>query len=203
MGRPLRVGLTGGIGSGKSHVAGLFAKLGAPVIDADEVAREHTAAGAAGLSDLVSVLGPEILDPRGALRRDLARRLIFEDSERRRKVEHLLHPRIRATMHARAQAIHAPYCLLVIPLLVEGRQTDLVDRVLLIDASRETQIRRVRARDQLGETEIGRILDAQASRHERLLAADDLIENDDDGRDLMPVVERLHHHYVTLGQALS
>lgn len=202
MGRPLRVGLTGGIGSGKSHVARLFATLGAPIIDADQIAREHTQAGTEGLADMVALLGPEILDVHGALRRDVARKLIFEDSHRRRLVENALHPRIRATMHERAQQVRGPYCILVIPLLVESRQIDLVDRVLLIDASPETQIRRVRARDTLSTPEIGRILDAQASHSERLQAADDIIENNDEGRDLMPVIERLHRHYVTLGQAL-
>jgi len=198
VGRPLRVGLTGGIGSGKSYVASLFAQLAVPVIDADQIAREQSAPGTEGLAGIVALLGPQVLDAQGLLRRDMVRELIFKDPERRRLIEDLLHPRIRAVMEERTRHIRAPYCLLVIPLLTEAHQRDLVDRVLVVDASVETQIRRVRQRDTLTIPEVNRILDAQASRESRLQIADEVIENDDETRDLIPTVKRLHERYLAL-----
>ncbi len=173
-----RVGLTGGIASGKSTVAALFAARGVTVIDTDRIAREVVEPGASALEALVDALGSEILDGDGRLDRAGLRRRMFRDAATRKSIESMLHPAILAELERQARDAPGPYQVFVIPLLVEGRREDLVDRVLAVDCAPETQVRRLMERD--GETRAGalRMLEAQASREERLAAADDVIGND-------------------------
>ncbi|MHB1942829.1 MAG: dephospho-CoA kinase [Acidiferrobacteraceae bacterium] len=197
----LRVGLTGGVGAGKSHVASLFSVLGVPIIDADEIARALTAPGASALSEIVDAFGQEMLDSTGVLRRDVLRRRVFGHPEERRILEGILHPPVRATMEARTQTLDAAYCVMVIPLLIESGMRDFVDHVLVVDASPEVQIERVLRRSGLSRMEAERIMAAQADRQMRLKAADDVIENNMDGVDLSPQVHALHKKYLELAEA--
>ncbi|MEX0734397.1 MAG: dephospho-CoA kinase [Steroidobacteraceae bacterium] len=174
----LRVGLTGGIASGKSTVASLFTERGATVIDTDRIAREVVEPGMPTLAALVNALGGGILDRDGRLDRAALRRRLFADAVTRRTVESILHPVILAELDRQAGRAQGPYQVLVVPLLVDGRHEGLVDRVLVVDCSEETQIRRLMARD--GETRENAIhmLASQVSRELRLAAADDVIVND-------------------------
>lgn len=174
----LRIGLTGGIASGKTTVARLFADKGATVIDTDRIARDVVEPGMPALTALVNALGGGILDDNGRLDRAGLRRRLFADPVTRRTVESILHPAILAELEHRATRASGPYLVLVVPLLVDGRHEGLVDRVLVVDCSEETQIRRLTERD--GETrgDAIRMLASQISRERRLAAADDVIEND-------------------------
>ena len=179
----LRVGLTGGIASGKSRVAELFSARGVPVVDADVLAREVVAPGSDGLDAVVAAFGAEVLDHDGALNRARLRQHIFADDAARKRLEAILHPRIRERMD-RALAAHAeaghPWALAVIPLLVETGQQGRFDRILVVDASEATQIARLAARDGATEGDARAILARQARRAERLRHADDVIANDAD-----------------------
>lgn len=197
----LTVALTGGIGSGKSTVADRFARLGVPIIDADVLARELTAPGEPALEAIRAAFGPGVIQPDGGLDRAALRRTVFADATARRRLEAILHPRIRARMLAWLGEIHAPYAVLVIPLLFETGQTDLADRILLVDLPEDEQIRRVRARSGLAETEIRRILASQTSRAVRLAGTDDQIDNSGDLAALETQVERLHRFYLGLAEA--
>jgi len=196
----LIVGLTGGIASGKSTVARLFAQLGVPVLDADAIARELVAPGRPALDRIVQDFGGGVLDPDGGLDRPRLRNLIFAHPDRRRRLEGILHPLIRKEMEARMRNLNAPYCVLVIPLLVETGQEDLVHRVLVVDVPEQEQIRRCEARDGLSRAEITAILAAQATRAQRLASADDVIVNDGTPADLKARVSELHRTYLTLAE---
>jgi dephospho-CoA kinase len=191
----LVVGLTGGIGSGKSAAAELFAALGAPVIDADRVAREVVEPGTAGLDAVVALLGPEALDSAGGLNRALVRERMFADPELRRRLETVIHPRVRSRIEAWLEAQDAPYAVLVIPLLLEAGQTDLVDRVLVVDVPEPVQMERAAGRDGVEPGRIRAIMEAQCSRAERLAAADDVIDNSGAPERLEEQVRRLHDRY--------
>jgi len=192
----LRIGLTGGIGSGKSTVAALFARHGAPVIDTDVIARELVEPGQPALQEIVDRFGPEMLDPNGRLNRSRLGERVFSDASERLALESILHPRIRATVAARLGSLDAPYCIVVIPLLVEtGAMATMVDRVLVVDSPEEQQITRVAARDHLTDARIRAILKVQATREERLAQADDVIVNDRDIGSLEAAVANLHDRY--------
>lgn len=195
----LKIGLTGGIGSGKTTVANYFAALGVPVIDADQIARELVSPGRPALQAIVNSFGPAVLDSAGHLDRARLRAMVFGAEARpgqRQLLESILHPLIRAEMQRRAQAMTARYGLLSIPLLVEGGQTDQVERILVVDAPEAMQYQRVRQRDNtLSEAEITAILRAQASRRQRLAVADDVIVNDADLENLRQQVLTLHQFY--------
>lgn len=196
----LIVGLTGGIGSGKSTVAERFAARDVPVIDADVIAREVVEPGTPGLARIVEAFGRDILDENGRLDRSRLGARVFQDPESRKRLEAILHPLIRAEMQRRITHITAPYCVLVIPLLIETGQTDLVHRVLVVDTPRELQYRRVAARDNRPRAEIEAILDVQAGREDRLAAAHDVIVNDADLDALDRQVARLHQRYLELSR---
>jgi dephospho-CoA kinase len=191
----LRVGLTGGIASGKSTVATLFAERGATVLDTDRISREVVAAGMPALGALVSALGGGILASDGSLDRAALRRRIFSDEAARLKVESILHPEIMAELDRRSKRAPGPYQLFVIPLLVERGYERAVDRVLVVDCEEETQIARLVARD--GETRENALamLATQASREQRLAAADDVIENDGGRKALAGQVAALDRKY--------
>lgn len=177
----LRVALTGGIASGKSLVADTFARLGAPVVDADVIAREVVAPGSEGLAAVVDAFGGGVLAADGTLDRARLRRYVFRDDDARRRLEGILHPLIRRRMEERLDehaASGAPYAIAVIPLLVETGQCGAFDRVLVVDAPTDVQIERVMERDGISEAEARSIVERQAGRHERLAHADDVITND-------------------------
>lgn len=195
----LRVGLTGGIGSGKSTVAGLFAARGVPVIDADEIARRLTQPGEPAVDEIAATLGVDLIRDGTLDRRRLAAR-VFQNSADRQRLESILHPRIRAAMQEEIKRLTAPYCLLVIPLLIETGQRNLVDRVLVVDVDERTQIDRIRRRDARGDAEIHAILAAQVSRARRLQEADETVTNDGDTAALESQVEALHRKYLELAE---
>ena len=196
----LRIGMTGGIGSGKSTVAALFAARGVPVIDADMIARELVEPGQPALADIVAAFGADVLDADGRLDRARLRTRVFNDAAQRAHLETLLHPRIHAVMAARATAQTAPYVLLVIPLLFEAGQRDLVDRVLVVDVSEAQQRARVAARDQLAPEQINAVLAAQLNREQRIASADDVIDNSGDAVALERQVDMLHRRYLGLAK---
>jgi len=194
----LRIGLTGGIGSGKSTIAALFAEHGVPVIDADIIAHQLTLPGTSASTQVLQEFGPDIADTNGGIdRRRLAQR-IFHDRNERARLEGILHPLIRTEMLRQQDNLDAPYCLLVIPLLFEAGQMDLVDRVLVADVDESTQITRIAARDGRSEAEIRAILSSQTDRGHRLKMADDCITNTGDLTDLKAKVETLHQKYLAL-----
>lgn len=196
----LTLALTGGIGSGKSTVARHFAQLGAEVIDTDLLARELVLPGSAALAEIVAAFGAEMLTAEGGLDRPLLRERVFADPTARHRLEAILHPRIRAMMLERLAAVTAPYAVLVIPLLLETRQRDIADRVLVVDLPEAEQVRRVRDRDGLEEDAIYRILGAQVDRATRLEAADDIIDNSGPPDALWGQIQQLHQWYLTLSQ---
>lgn len=199
--RPLRIGLTGGVASGKSTVAQLFGALGVPVIDADQVAREVVAPGTALLAQVLERFGAQLARPDGSLDRAALRRLVFKQAERRRELEALLHPAIRARTEELASRAAGPYQILVIPLLVETGARARFDRVLLVDCPPQLQLERLQARDGCDAQQARALLASQASRSERLAAADDVILNDIDAAALAPQVAALHRKYRSLARA--
>lgn len=198
MTRPLRVGLTGGVASGKTAVADAFAALGVPVLDADAIAREVVAPGRPALAGIVDAFGPGVLDALGALDRRALRERVFRDPDARRRLESLLHPAIWQELDRQSAAAGGAYLVLVIPLLVETGATGAVDRVLVVDCPVETQLARLAERD--GETEAaGRaMLAAQATRAARLAAAHDVLVNDGTLEELRHKVAALDRSYRAL-----
>lgn len=197
----LRVGLTGGIGSGKSTVATLFTRHGAPVIDTDEIARTLATPDTPTHREIVSAFGREVLGATGEIDRARLRKIVFSNTDERRRLEAILHPRIRAEVTARITASRAAYCLVVAPLLIEAGFTDLVDRILVIDADDSLRLERTKARSGLSEAEIRGIMSSQLDRQERLRQANDVITNNSDIAHLEREVARLHGTYLTLASA--
>ena len=196
----LIVGLTGGIGSGKSAAAQHFARLGVPIIDTDLIARQLVEPGQVALTEITQQFGHEVLTSDGQLNRAILRQLIFTDSSKRQTLEAILHPRIRAEMLRQASLLNASYTIFVIPLLVEAEQRPLVNRVLVVDCDDEIRRQRLKQRDQMNDTDITRAFAAQASRTQRLTIADEIINNDGDIHQLLRQVEQLHHHYTQLAE---
>lgn len=196
---PFVVGLTGGIASGKTTVADLFQQhFCVDIVDADIVARQVVEPGTPGLTAIADHFGPAILNNDGTLNRARLRELIFSQPEQKQWLNSLLHPMIRAEMQRQLAAVRSPYALLVVPLLVENNLQAMTDRILVVDVSPETQIRRTMARDQVSQKQAEAILAAQAGRKERLALADDVILNDDSNQELLSQVTRLHHEYLRL-----
>lgn len=194
---PYCVGLTGGIGSGKSTVAAHFVRLGADLIDTDAIARELTAPGGGALPELCATFGQNILAADGALDRAAMRQLVFSDPAARQRLEAILHPRIRELALARSQASQAPYVLFDVPLLAESPAWQAhCARILVVDCPIELQISRVMARNDLPRAEVERILASQASRTERLAIADDVIDNSGDRTHLEAQIPPLHQYYL-------
>jgi dephospho-CoA kinase len=200
MGCRLRIGLTGGIASGKSTVAQRFVELGVPVIDADAAAREVVAPGKPGLAAVSERFGPRVLAENGELDRRALRDLIFKNPGSRRDLEAILHPLIRADMEESAEAAIGPYVVMAIPLLVEGGSHDRVDRILVIDVDEMDQLKRVIARDGCTPEQAQAILASQASRSARLAVADDVLLNTGTVTDLRQAVDQLHTRYLQLAE---
>jgi dephospho-CoA kinase len=203
MPKRLRIGLTGGIASGKSTVAQRFIDLGVPVVDADEAARAVVAPGTPGLAKVVERFGGGLIAANGELNRRALRDLIFSDPSARRDLEGILHPLIRAYMEKNAQMAVGPYVVMAIPLLVEGGSRDHVDRILVVDVDEAVQLQRVMARDSSTPEQARAILASQASRSARLAAADDVLPNTGSVTDLRQGVDRLHQRYLRLADTQS
>jgi dephospho-CoA kinase len=196
---PFTVCLTGGIGSGKSTVGREFEALGVTVIDTDALAHSLTAPGGAAIPAIRAAFGDGYLTPEGALDRKRMRELVFADSGARRRLEAILHPMIRTESERLAAQATSPYVILMIPLLVEsGRPRERCRRILVVDCTEEEQIRRVMERSQLARAEVESILASQATRADRLAAADDVIDNSGDPAALPARVAALHHAYLAL-----
>ncbi len=200
------VGLTGGIGSGKSAAADLFAAHGVPLVDTDAIAHALTNAGGAAMPAILAEFGDAVVAADGALDRAAMRAVVFADESTkppaRKRLEAILHPLIRAESERQlAAASAAPYAMLVVPLLIEsGSYRERVNRIAVVDCREETQIARVMSRSGLARAEVERILAAQATRAERLAAADDIIDNDGAIAALPPRIERLHADYLALAR---
>ncbi|MGM0563616.1 MAG: dephospho-CoA kinase [Pseudomonadota bacterium] len=193
------VGITGGIGSGKTTVADLFADLGTPVIDADQASRTIVEPGQPALSQIVDVFGRHILRNDGHLDRPALRDIVFSAPEKRQQLEAITHPAIRQHMMQQLRQSQGPYALMVIPLLIDTGHWEMIDRVLVVDVDEHNQLERVMQRDGLSEEQVRNIFDAQISREERLAAADDIILNAHDMDHLRQEVAHLHALYSVYG----
>ncbi|MDH5472029.1 MAG: dephospho-CoA kinase [Gammaproteobacteria bacterium] len=196
----LVIGLTGGIGSGKSTVAELFRKRKIPIIDTDILARELVRPGQPALNEIIQTFGDTVIHKNGELDRQTLARLTFQNESARKKLEAILHPKIRQLMTEQINSVSAPYVIAVIPLLIEAGQTDLVNHILLVDCPEEIQIHRVKQRDNRDEQQIREILNAQASRQTKIAMADDIIENQGELSDLDAKIEKLHQKYLLMSQ---
>jgi dephospho-CoA kinase len=187
--------LTGGIASGKSAVAGMFAELGIPVIDTDVIAREVVAPGQPALDEIRARFGAHMIDASGKLDRAAMRSLVFSDDDARAELEAILHPRIGLETRRQAEAAGGPYQLIVVPLLAGSPLRQFVDRVLVVDCDEDTQMQRLRRRDNETAENAQRILAAQASREERLAIADDTIDNGGELEATQAAVSQLDQRY--------
>ncbi len=194
----LKVGLTGGIGSGKSTVARIFSDLNVPVLDADEIAHHLVEIGQPALTQIQQAFGLEILNSDGSLNRKELRDLVFTNSRQKQKLEAILHPLIYAVLNAELEQQSAPYCIISIPLLFETKMMHFVDRILVIDCPVQVQIERVTARDKLSLERIHSIINSQVSRAHRKEHADDLINNSGTDYRLAEQVKKLHNLYLSL-----
>ncbi len=194
----LKIGLTGGVASGKSTVADLFRALGAPLIDTDVLAREVVEPGEAGLDAVCKAFGPDVLTEDGRLDRRKLRSIVFADDEKRRRLEAILHPLIRERVIAELGRLDAPYVIIAVPLLIETDFAKLVDRILVVDVPVDVQLDRLMARDGSTRAEAQAIIDAQVDRETRLAHADDVIDNSGDLASTRAQVETLHRRYLQL-----
>ncbi len=190
------VGVTGGIGSGKSTAADRFRQLGVPVIDADVVARQIVEPGMPALQEIINAFGESVANDRGELDRAELRKIIFSDSNRKSQLEAILHPRIYAEILRLLSELSTSYAIVVIPLLAESNREYPLDRILVIDVPSDVQISRVTTRDDQSTEEVERIISSQASRHSRLTIADDVIENIGSKDDLYERVNAMHLTYL-------
>jgi dephospho-CoA kinase len=196
----LIIGLTGGIGSGKSTVAKLFSERGVTVIDTDQLARDVTQPGQPALQAIADKFGSTILQADGSLNRTALRKIIFADESKRIWLEKLLHPLILTEMKKQAESAKSPYCIVVIPLLLETEPNPIISRILVIDTTEKEQIKRTQIRDNSTENEVKSIIGTQANRVQRLSAAHDVIENNGSVAELLPQINRLHGFYLALSQ---
>ncbi len=199
-GHPLRIGLTGGIASGKSTVADMFRAHGVPIVDTDVIAREVVQPGQPALDDIRHEFGDDVISEDGGLDRAELRRIVFSDDDARRRLEAITHPRIGEAARAQAASAGGAYQIIVVPLLVNSALRGFVDRVLVVDCDEDTQIRRLVERDSEAEGQARRMLAAQSSRDERLAIADDVITNTTSIEDTRRQVDALHRKYYGLSQ---
>lgn len=199
----LRIGLTGGIASGKSTVADFFAALGVPVIDTDVIAREIVKPGEPALDEIRFAFGDDVINADGSLDRTQLRKIVFADDALRARLESILHPRIRDVALQQASLAAGPYVIIVVPLLFESPMKDAMNRILVVDCDEETQLQRLTTRDQESEEQARRIIAAQASRAERLSIADDVITNENNLADTRSAVRSLHEYYLSLAAQIT
>ena len=195
---PFRVVLTGGIASGKSAVATEFSKLGVPIIDTDDLAREVVEPGQPALTAIVERFGPDVLDSQGGLDRRRMRERIFQNPVDRQALEAIVHPAIRAVQQAKTLTASGPYQVHVVPLLLDTRSQSLYDRVLVVDCPRETQLARLLRRDGITQQLAERMLAAQATREQRLAIADDVLDNNGTIDELPEKIAALDQRYLQL-----
>ena len=196
----LRVGLTGGVGCGKSTVADHFRDLGVPIIDSDEIARQVVAPGRRALQEIVGEFGREMLRDDGTLDRARLREIIFHDEKARRRLNAIVHPRVRESIERQAAALDTDYCIIVIPLLFEAGMTDLVDRILVVDCTPEHQLERLLSRDGMNRNLAEAMIGSQISRDQRLQRADEVVDNCSTLDSLPPQVAILHEKYRRLAR---
>lgn len=196
--RPFTVALTGGIASGKTLISNEFKSLGVPVIDTDIIAREIVEPGQSALNEIENSFGSSYIDPDGRLRRSALRLLIFSDKPARKKLESILHPKIKQYAAEAIAKVIAPYCMLVIPLLAEKDYVPEIDRILVVDVEAETQINRLMTRDGSNRLQATQILEAQLSREQRLELADDILDNSGSIEKARNAVKLLHEKYLKL-----
>ena len=199
----LKIALTGGIGSGKTTVTDRFRELGVPVFDADEVSREITRAGEPAVSRIAEEFGDSVILADGSLDRSALRAVVFKDSAARRRLEAILHPKIRRRMNDAAALTHAPYGVFSIPLLIETGQEDSFDRILVIEATQARRRQWIRKRSHLTHRQISAIFRSQVPSQLRRRAADDLLMNSGSVTDLYGQVDALHSRYLTLANSLD
>ncbi len=191
----LKIGLTGGIGSGKSAACDIFSELGVPVIDADNIAHSLVKPGTPAFNEIKKVFGNEIISSDGTLDRKIIRDKIFTNEIDRKKLEHILHPAVYREIAAQVENIDSRYCIISIPLLLETDASNTVDRILVIDVPRELQLERALNRDKTNKSDIDAIIDSQISRKDRLSAADDIVDNKGNINDLRKRICELHEFY--------
>jgi len=192
----LKIGLTGGIGSGKSTVAAIFETQGIPVIDTDNISHNLVLPGKPCLEKIIGYFGNNILQADGSLDRAKLRNEVFNNPDSKKQLEKIMHPIVIKEMQDQARAVIAPYCILAIPLLIETQLQHSVDRILVVDLSEELQLKRVQERSKLSPNEIKAIMKTQSSREERRIHAHDIIDNSGDISRLKPQVLKLHNLYI-------
>ena len=196
----LAVGITGGIGSGKSAAADRFSELGVPIIDADVIARQIVEPGRPACRKVIDAFGDEVASDDGGLNRAKLRKIIFSEPEKKTLLENILHPEIHAEILRQIAELSTPYTIVVIPLLAESKRQYPLDRILVIDAPAEFQVSRVSARDDQSESEVKRVIQLQSSRPDRLAIADDVIENTGSLQSLRNSVDALHEKYLAIAR---
>jgi dephospho-CoA kinase len=194
----LKIGLTGGIGCGKSTVARIFEQLKTPVIDADEIAHQLVAIGQPALAQIRQDFGTVVFKPDGSLDRKKLSEIVFSDPKQKQKLESILHPLVYRSIQAKIKQLNTPYCIICIPLIFETNMTQLVDRILVVDCSFETQIERVQKRDNMTIEKIQSIINSQVSRAFRKAHANDLIDNSETDDRLAEAVKKLHNLYLSI-----
>jgi dephospho-CoA kinase len=194
----LKIGLTGGIGSGKSTACEIFSELGIPVIDADIIAHDLVRPGKPAFEEITKIFGKEIISNDGTLDRKKIRDQIFANETERKKLEDILHPAIYREITHQTENLNSGYCIISIPLLLETGASGIVDRVLIIDVSREFQLSRASVRDSSSKSDIEAIIDSQISREDRLAAAADIIDNEGDIDRLRKKITELHEFYSSI-----
>ncbi|MFQ3237499.1 MAG: dephospho-CoA kinase [Paraglaciecola sp.] len=196
------VGLSGGIGSGKTTISNMFAKLGVQIIDADVIARQVVQPKSPALESIIDRFGPELLDDDGNLDRRKLRDIVFSQPQAKKWLNALLHPLIRQQMQQQTDQAKSIYCILSVPLLVENKSYKNVDRVVIVDVPENLQLKRSISRDGASEAQINAILASQATRQQRIEVADDVIDNSGDEEALLAQVNRLHKRYVHMAGAV-
>jgi len=194
----LKIGLTGGIGCGKTTASNLFEQLNIPVIDADKIAHQLVTVGQPALKEIEKIYGTDMLNPDGSLNRKNLRELIFSDPLQKQKLENLLHPLVYLSINTEVERLSAPYCIICIPLLFETDMSHLVDRILVIDCSVQTQINRLKKRDNMTLESIQSIINSQVSQAFRKAGANDLIDNSETNDRLAEQIKKLHNFYLSL-----
>lgn len=197
----LKVGLTGGIGCGKTTVSQFFAELHVPIVDADSISHQLVAPGQPALLSIRKAFGDTVLSPDGSLNRPQLREIVFSNPQKKQQLESILHPLVYKAIQNAIDQLDYPYSILSIPLLLETKMTHFVDRVLVVDCPIELQIARVKSRDGLSESRIQSIINSQVSREIRLSLADDVIDNSESGSKLAEQVKKLHNLYLSISAA--